>query len=657
MTGRLTAAAMAMVVAAAPAAAAPDAEALAAAYGARPAAWAMRLSPEGKQVLYFTAAGTAGRAVVVADVESGATRIVLSADQANVKPQSCSWKSEARIICQVYFIAVKGSEELTFNRSLSIAADGSSRVELGQRVTTNTVGIDQGGARVIDWLRDDPDHVLMQVNMVQTSNIGSNIADKGFGLSVQKVDVNTGRMVVVERPEPLAMAFDADDFGQVRYRMLGDRAGTGYLRDKADHYIRPKGSREWRQVHAETLSNQDSWTYLAFDDSGDGYYALRDKDGRQALFHEAGDGSGAGALVYAHPQVDVDGLLRIGKKPRTVAVSYTVDTTDYHWLDPVLGKRAAALSAALPGTPPVQILDESWDGKRNLVFAGGLSDPGHWYRYDTATRQLGALMPVYAGLADLPAAPQTSIRYKAADGTEVPAYLTLPPGPVVKGRPAIIMPHGGPASRDTLGFDWLPQYFAQLGYVVLQPNFRGSAGYGEAWYAQNGWKSWQTAIGDINAGARWLAVQGHADPARLAIVGWSYGGYAALQGAAVDPALYKAVVAVAPVTDLALWKQELRDYANYTVMQNFIGDGQHITEGSPAKQAARITAPVLIFHGTRDQNVDIEQGRAMDAALARAGKRHELIVYDGLDHQLDDSAARTDLLTRSAAFLAAAIGR
>ena len=119
----------------------------------------------------------------------------------------------------------------------------------------------------------------------------------------------------------------------------------------------------------------------------------------------------------------------------------------------------------------------------------------------------------------------------------------------------MILPHGGPSSRDVWGFDWLAQYLANRGYAVLQANYRGSAGYGDQWLQRNGFQSWRTSIGDIDAGARWLAAQGIADPARMAILGWSYGGYAALQAGATEPGLYKAIVAIAPVTDL----QQVKD--------------------------------------------------------------------------------------------------
>jgi dipeptidyl aminopeptidase/acylaminoacyl peptidase len=188
---------------------------------------------------------------------------------------------------------------------------------------------------------------------------------------------------------------------------------------------------------------------------------------------------------------------------------------------------------------------------------------------------------------------------------------------------------------------------------VLQPNFRGSAGYGDAWLEEEGFKSWKTAIGDVADAGHWLVKQGIADPGMLGIVGWSYGGYAALQAAVVQPGLFKAVVAIAPVTDLTKFKDEYRRTSARTVAFDFIGAGPHITEGSPAQRANEIKAPVLLFHGALDTNVDIAQSRFMADRLAAAGVPHRLVTWDHLDHYLIDSEARAKMLRESEAHLRA----
>jgi dipeptidyl aminopeptidase/acylaminoacyl peptidase len=218
------------------------------------------------------------------------------------------------------------------------------------------------------------------------------------------------------------------------------------------------------------------------------------------------------------------------------------------------------------------------------------------------------------------------------------------------------MPHGGPGARDVWGFDWLAQFFASRGYAVLQPNFRGSAGYGEQWFQQNGFRSWQVAIGDVLDGGRWLVKEGIADAQKLGILGWSYGGYAALQSAVVDPTLFKAVVAIAPVTDLPELKEEHRRWADFQLVSDFVGDGPHTREGSPAEHADRFRVPVLLFHGEMDRNVGVQQSRLMEASLKRAGAKCELVTWPDLDHHLEDSSARAQMLSRSDTFLRQAFG-
>lgn len=246
------------------------------------------------------------------------------------------------------------------------------------------------------------------------------------------------------------------------------------------------------------------------------------------------------------------------------------------------------------------------------------------------------------------------ISYKASDGTDIPAYLTLPPGKTSpKGLSAIVMPHGGPSSRDEWGFDWLVQFLAARGYAVIQPNYRGSAGYGEEWFGNNGFQAWQTAIGDVNDAGRWVKAEG-VPAEKLAIVGWSYGGYAALQSQVLDPSLFKAVVAIAPVTDLETLREDNRYYTTYAMFDRFIGSGPHVAAGSPARHADRFAAPVMLFHGKLDQNVAVRHSRLMSDRLKSVGKQVTYTEFDGLRHSLNDSGARTKMLADIDGFLAVA---
>ena len=169
-------------------------------------------------------------------------------------------------------------------------------------------------------------------------------------------------------------------------------------------------------------------------------------------------------------------------------------------------------------------------------------------------------------------------------------------------------------------------------------------------------KAWETAVGDVNSAGRWLQDQGIAAPGKLAIVGWSYGGYAALQSQVLDPDLFKAIVAIAPVTDLERWREEFRDQANYLVMDNFIGRGPHIDAGSPARHADSFKAPVLLFHGDADINVGMSASRLMESRLKAAGKPVTYVEFPNLDHQLDSAEVRARMLSQSDEFLRRHLG-
>ena len=268
---------------------------------------------------------------------------------------------------------------------------------------------------------------------------------------------------------------------------------------------------------------------------------------------------------------------------------------------------------------------------------------------------VSAIQPELAGRE---LAKMKPVEYPAADGTKIPAYLTLPPGQPAKNLPVIILPHGGPTARDDWGFDWLAQFLVAKGYAVLQSNYRGSAGYGKNWEGENAFHGWRKAVADINDGAKWLIAQGIADPKRICALGGSYGGYAALMGSLQAPGLYRCVVSIAGVTDPETLIWDYDHFLGKKAVRHEVGtEDEVIVKGSPLRRAAEFTVPVLMFHGEKDFNVPIRHSEKLDEALRKAGKSSELITYPDVDHHFLRSAARIDMLDRIGVFLGKYLGQ
>lgn len=612
------------------------------------------LSPDGQRLAFLAPNNGQANDLFVVDIADGATpRRILRASGDPEILRWCKWATDARLICQIGGREKVGEFIYGFSSLLGVDAAGGNVKSLSIRRGDNALGIDFRGGSVIDWQPGPPDSVLMMRSHVPEANrrTASLIAKDEEGMGVDLVNVVEGSVKIVEKPRRDTIEYITDGNGKVRIMGTQPMEGrTDNLSRIVRYLYKPADGGDWQQLSSlDTLSREgfEPWTVDAATDRAIGFGKI---DGRLAVMAVKLDGTGKGETLYRHPEVDVDGLVRVGRDQRVVGATYATDRRQMVTTDPKVAAMANSLARALGGRQ-VYFIDASADESQWLLWAGSDVDPGRYYRYTPAAKQLRPLLEDRPLLSALTLSPVKAIRYPAADGTMIPGYLTLPPGRSdAKGLPAIVMPHGGPSSRDEWGFDWLAQYFAQAGFAVVQPNYRGSSGYGDQWYQNNGFQSWKVAIGDVNDAGRWILAQG-ADPAKLSIVGWSYGGYAALQSGVVAPDLFRAIVAIAPVTDLARLKTESARYTSGAIVRDFIGAGPHIREGSPAQNADRIAAPVLMFHGTLDQNVDIDQARIMRGALTSAGKKVELVEYPGLAHSLSDSDTRAAMLAQITGFL------
>lgn len=651
----------AMIVVGLSPAGAETVEQTAARFAMRPSVLDISLSPSGNKVAYIKPNGDRGEALFVVDLAKGeAPRAILGNSEDNTDLSYCSWASEEYLVCNVYVIMREPGYLLGFDRVISIeAATGKAQI-LSARSNARALRVSQDGGSVVALdVAGERGKILMTREWVKETAQNTLIANNKEGLGVEEIDVSNGKRKATVLPDKDAVNYIADQYGNVRIKVRHPVDSDGVLVGNRVYYYRSTSGGAWLRIGENGVEGQVGGQFVpvAVDSDRDIAYGFGTKDGYDAIYSVSLAGDGVVKLLAGRSDVDVDHLIRIGRQRRVVGTSYATDRRTIDYLDPELARLSSDLGKALPGQPLVNIIDASSDENRLMIVASSDVDPGMVYLYNKQTRALEELLPLRDRLAADQMVPMKAVSYQAQDGTMIPAYLTLPGGSAGKSLKAIIMPHGGPGARDEWGFDWLVQFFAARGYAVLQPNFRGSTGYGEGWYGKNGFQSWQTAIGDVNDAGRWLVKEGIAAPDKLAIVGWSYGGYAALQSQVLDPNLFKAVVAIAPVTDLERLRNDSLGYTNAKIVSNFIGEGPHVRTGSPAQNIDKFAAPVLLFHGTMDQNVDVEHSRSMKSRLEGGGKAVTYVEFDGLDHQLGEAKARYRMLTESDRFLTQAMAK
>lgn len=628
----------------------------AAAFGARPAASSVSLSPDGMNVLYLTPGPGPKTFGVISNLSTGKSNVVVSTDG---KPENLSWcnySAPDRVVCSVYAIVNTMGWPVTMSRKIAMNTDGSDAKLLAKPDRHTDAYLRMSDGYILDWRQSIDGKVLMARTYVpEEGKIGTNLSDSKEGLGVDLVDTRTIRSSTVELPNKQAASYMTDHLGNVRIMRVVERERDWTLTGRDRYFYRVKGDRKWRPL--TEFQKDDQFDPHSIDTDSDQLYALKKKDGRYALYRYALDGSLAETFVAADPKYDIGSVLVSNDGKKVVGYAVAGERYTKSYFDPEMKALQGSLAKAMPKTPVISLADSTPDGNRLLIFAGSDQEPGRYYLFDRAARTLNEAMLARPELEKYQLAQMTSVTIPGEGGIQIPAYLTVPPGRDPKNLPAVVMPHGGPAARDHWGFDWLSQFFAARGYAVIQPQFRGSTGFGEAWQNDNALKNWRAAMSDVASAARWLAGKGIADPKRVAIFGWSYGGYAALQSAAINPELYKAVIAVAPVTDFDLLKQDSRNTIGSRIVSEMIGSGVEVERGSPLRNVDNIRAPVLLAHGTTDVNVDVRHSDKMNAALKSRGKQVEYLRFPGLDHQLPDAAARTKLLTKSAELLERTIGR
>ncbi len=606
------------------------------AYAALPAIDGVSVSPDGSSLAYIRrdpagdaviAMNRAGEALVTIDVSDRAARAVFWASPDHVVISSTvndklPFTSAAALYTQLDIVNVR-------TRRVARALRSADKAILTASFGPATVGTYRG--RPVMYLR-----TITVENNAYTYDLYRVDLDDGRGRLHQTGAEDTSAYVV--RTDGTVMARTTYDDETGVWRLLVPRGGN------------------WTELLSRR-SLLDRPSILGFGRSDETVLLSEDReDGPVLVEISLADGS----EVAQHDNAGAESIVRDGAG-HMVGISRQGLTQSYSLFDPAHQASWDRLVQGLAGRE--LFLTDADDDLSVLVFrAEGAGEPGSTYLFDAERQSVNLIGREYPGLTAGSVAEVSAIRYTAADGMELTAFLTKPSGREARNLPLIVLPHGGPAARDKAGFDWWAQALASRGYAVLQPQFRGSEGFGmsllEAGYGEWGRKM-QT---DLSDGVRYLASAGMIDPDKVCIVGASYGGYAALAGMTIDQGVYRCAVSVAGISDLTEFlgnerRQGGRSRFNETLRywQRFMGvtsdTDPSLAERSPAAMISRIDGPVLLIHGRDDTVVPFEQSRIMDRAMRAAGKDVELVSLAGEDHYMSFPATRLEMLKATVGFL------
>ena len=610
----------------------PDAAAVA--FGSFPAVWGARLSPDGKRIVYLRMHESDLPVAEVFDIEKKQVNIVAASKRHEYDVNFCHWANNDRLLCSFY-AAYKDRKlrSLVYpvTRLVGVNADGSQmEILLEKKMVRSGVRYPLQD-KIIDYLPDRPDEILIALPSRRYGSLG-----------VALLNIYSGAVSKKERSKSGVGRWMSDSQGDIRVRKRG-----------REWQVRAPGGRKWKRLNKTEGTNPvvPAYTPLGFGDGANELFVAKPHEGRLALWAEDLGGEKPDRLIFSHPEVDFSSPLVLGKNRRLVAVEYTTDRSYYHFFDERLASIHEKLTPLFPDQG-ITISDESWDGRYYLVQVESDTSPGALFRFDAEKNELLRFVDQYPKLKDRSLASMESLEYPARDGTMIPGYVTMPAQESDGPRPTVILPHGGPHSRDVWGYDWLAQYLAARGYLVLQMNYRGSSGYGDEWLGEGGFRDWRTTVNDITDGARYLVETGQADPERMCIVGGSYGGYAALLSGIEEPDLYRCVVSIAGVSDLDALIDHWKKFGSRKSALEYIGSNPEILKaGSPLRRAKEMGAPTLLFHGDEDMNVEIAHSEKMNKALKKAGKEVTFIEYEEVEHSLRRNAVRIDMLDRMGEFL------
>ena len=493
--------------------------------------------------------------------------------------------------------------------------------------------------RIVDLTPDDPSTILVE-RSVETSFLS-------------KLNVYNGNVTTVASAPVEQGSFLLDHDGDVRFVFgaMNDGRNVTYRRD----------GEKWTLVH-ESARNGATYVPLGFDASNRNAYMAKGEDGKPESIVLLDMGTREEKQLSSNGTVEPSSLLWSVDEKTLLGVWYEDGIPYWDWVAPdhPETKVYAGLVKAFPGKA-VNFMQPSQDGRYLPMRVYSDTAPSEVYLFDKTAGKAKFLAASRDWIKPSEMSPMKPIAVTARDGLKLHGYITIPKGSDGKNLPLIVHPHGGPhGPRDEWGFNPEVQLFANRGYAVLQVNFRGSGGYGNA-FEGKGYRKWGTEMqDDLTDSVRWAVAQGIADPDRVCIYGASYGGYAALMSVVREPDLYRCSVGYVGVYDLDA--QNAADFMGHVSGRNYLRDAYPTSASerraqSPAYGVERIKVPVMLVHGEKDVRVPIRNMHTLIAQMEKAGKKpEEVIVEKNEAHGFRDLKNNVNLFTRMLAFFDRHIG-
>lgn len=613
------------------------------AFAQLPAVSGMELSPDGTHLAYITTRD-GRRHVRVQSLDGSFSLLIPPVDDADIA--WFRWGNKDKIVLSYAFTGIRNLVRTRETRLFAVDFKSKESVDLIKPGKAQVIGSNIGRSRIvaqiqdriIDWLPDDPDHFLLSID---SNRDGKN--------EVRRVNINNGNYSELNDGNRGIQHWWTDQSHELRY-------GVGYDDEIFRRLYFSAVEGRWRSVE-RTKWGDMGLTPEAFE--SDPRFALasgQNEDGRAAIVRinlESGD---VLETVFSHEQVDADGVAIDELTNKPVGVYFTIDQPEIFYLDEGEGRLQKMVDGALPNMVN-RVVSRVNATKMFLISSRSDTEPGVYYLLDRGTSQMHYIAETMPGVLPEHMSPMQPIKYEARDGQEIPGYLTVPKGVEPKNLPVVVMPHGGPHARNTQMFDYFTQFLASRGYAVLQPNFRGSSGYGSE-FENAGKQQWGGLMqDDVTDGTKWLVDQGIADPKRICIVGGSYGGYAAAMGAIKTPDLFACAASFNGVLDLPAMIANDKKYIGGSVWTKSVGfEGEKAKSVSPIDQAEAIRIPLLIIHAKDDYNVPYKQAQTTVKRLKKLKKDVTFVTLKDGDHNLDTEASRLTTLKAIEAFLDKHIG-